>query len=129
MWCASADGESKFQLGGPDRSPLCGLASSGGRQLVTVGKDSAPRLTVRIIQRENSRLLNEDESVPRRLAGSFPGSFTVCTVQEMGWAGTENGRLLLLAASQQFEVLLSTVANGVNDSGPTTPPRSTPAWP
>ena len=53
-----------------------------------------------------------DESVPRRLAGSFPGSFTVRTVQEMGWAGTENGRLLLLAASQQFEALI-TVDKGI----------------
>ena len=32
-----------------------------------------------------------DESVPRRLASSFPEAFTLRTVQEMGWAGTGNG--------------------------------------
>lgn len=44
-----------------------------------------------------------DESVPKRLAASFPEPFTVHTVQEMGWAGTENGRLLLLAARERFD--------------------------
>lgn len=53
-----------------------------------------------------------DESVPRRLAASFPETFTVHTVQEMGWAGTENGRLLLLAASEQFDALV-TVDQGI----------------
>lgn len=53
-----------------------------------------------------------DESVPRRLATSFPEAFTVHTVQEMGWAGTENGRLLLLAASEQFDALV-TVDQGI----------------
>ena len=53
-----------------------------------------------------------DESVPRRLGASFPEPFTVHTVQEMGWAGTENGRLLLLAASQQFDALV-TVDQGI----------------
>ena len=43
-----------------------------------------------------------DESVPRRLGASFPELFTVHTVQEMGWAGTENGQLLVLAAGQQL---------------------------
>ena len=27
-----------------------------------------------------------DESTPRRLASSFPGSFEIRTVQQMGWA-------------------------------------------
>jgi len=53
-----------------------------------------------------------DESVPRRLAASFPEPFTVHTVQEMGWAGTENGRLLLLAAKQRFDALV-TVDQGI----------------
>ena len=53
-----------------------------------------------------------DESVPRRLAASFPEPFTVHTVQEMGWAGTENGRLLLLAATEQFDALV-TVDQGI----------------
>ena len=48
-----------------------------------------------------------DESVPRRLASSFPTSFTVRTVQEMGWAGTGNGLLLSLAAGEDFDAFLS----------------------
>ena len=47
-----------------------------------------------------------DESVPRRLASSFPEPFTVRTVQNMGWKGTGNGRLLLLAASQEFDAFV-----------------------
>ena len=53
-----------------------------------------------------------DESVPRRLASSFPESFTVRTVQNMGWTGTGNGHLLLLAASQEFDAFV-TVDQGV----------------
>ena len=53
-----------------------------------------------------------DESVPRRLAASFPDNFIVYTVQEMGWAGTENGRLLFLAARQEFDALV-TVDQGI----------------
>jgi predicted nuclease of predicted toxin-antitoxin system len=53
-----------------------------------------------------------DESVPWRLAASFPKSFKVQTVQEMGGAGTENGRLLLLAATEQFDALV-TVDQGI----------------
>ena len=53
-----------------------------------------------------------DESVPRRLAASFPERFTVRTVQEMGWAGASNGRLLLLAANQEFDALV-TVDQGI----------------
>ena len=53
-----------------------------------------------------------DESVPRRLAASFPASFTLRTVQEMGWAGTGNGLLLQLAAAEGFEVLV-TVVRGI----------------
>ena len=53
-----------------------------------------------------------DESVPRRLASCFPESFTVRTVQDMGWAGTANGRLLTLAAAEDFDVLV-TVDRGI----------------
>ena len=53
-----------------------------------------------------------DESVPRRLGLSFPESFTVRTVQEMGWAGTGNGRLLSLAAGQGFGAFV-TVDRGI----------------
>ena len=53
-----------------------------------------------------------DESVPRRLAASFPAAFTVRTVQEMGWAGAGNGRLLALAAGEGFDALI-TVDRGI----------------
>ena len=53
-----------------------------------------------------------DESVPRRLALSFPESFTMRTVQDMGWAGTANGLLLSLAAAEGFDALV-TVDRGI----------------
>ena len=53
-----------------------------------------------------------DESVPRRLSSFFPEPFTVSTVQEMGWAGTANGRLLILAADREFDALI-TVDRGI----------------
>ena len=53
-----------------------------------------------------------DESVPRRLAASFPGFFTLCTVQEMGWAGAGNGLLLALAAGEGFDAMI-TVDRGI----------------
>ena len=53
-----------------------------------------------------------DESVPRRLASSFPTSLTVLTVQDMGWAGTGNGLLLSLAAREDFDAFL-TVDRGI----------------
>ena len=53
-----------------------------------------------------------DESVPRRLAASFPAPFTTRTVQEMGWAGTANGLLLSLAARHDFGALV-TVDRGI----------------
>ena len=48
-----------------------------------------------------------DESVPKRLATFFPERFDVRTVQQMGWAGTGNGRLLSLAAGQGFQALVT----------------------
>ena len=53
-----------------------------------------------------------DESVPRRLAASFPASFTLRTVQEMGWAGVGNGLLLSLAAGEGFDAMI-TVDRGI----------------
>lgn len=53
-----------------------------------------------------------DESVPRRLAAFFPESYIVRTVQQMGWAGISNSRLLLLAAGEHFDVLV-TVDRGI----------------
>src|SRR5262249_35451251 len=46
-----------------------------------------------------------DECVPRKLRSELPGH-DVKTVDEMKWAGTKNGALLRLAASE-FDVLLS----------------------
>ena len=48
-----------------------------------------------------------DESVPRRLAAEFPESFGARTVQQMGWAGCSNGKLLRLAADHGFGVLVT----------------------
>ena len=53
-----------------------------------------------------------DESVPKRLAASFPDLFFVHTVQEMGWAGTVNGALLTLAAQENFDAFV-TVDRGI----------------
>ena len=53
-----------------------------------------------------------DESVPRRLASSFPASFAVLTVQDMGWAGSGNGLLQSLAAGEGFDAFL-TVDRGI----------------
>lgn len=53
-----------------------------------------------------------DESVPRRLASSFPETFALHTVQDMGWAGTRNGLLLSLAANEEFDALI-TVDRGI----------------
>ena len=48
-----------------------------------------------------------DESAPRRIASFFPPSFDVRTVQHMGWAGSENGDLLRLAADHGFQALVT----------------------
>ena len=53
-----------------------------------------------------------DESVPRRLALYFPESFTLRTVQEMGWTGADNGLLLSLAAGREFAAVI-TVDRGI----------------
>lgn len=48
-----------------------------------------------------------DESTPRRLASSFPDSFEIRTVQQMGWAGCGNGVLLRRAADHGFDALVT----------------------
>ena len=53
-----------------------------------------------------------DESIPQRLTASFPESFEVYTVPQMGWAGTGNGALLQLAAGSDFDALI-TVDRGI----------------
>ncbi|MDE0285971.1 MAG: DUF5615 family PIN-like protein [Gammaproteobacteria bacterium] len=49
-----------------------------------------------------------DESVPRRLARSFPDTFDIRTVPQMGWAGIKNGLLLTLASQEGFDALVTT---------------------
>lgn len=48
-----------------------------------------------------------DESTPRRLASSFPDSFEIRTVQQMGWAGCGNGELLRRAVDHGFDALVT----------------------
>ena len=48
-----------------------------------------------------------DESTPRRLTSSFPGSFEIRTVRQMGWAGCGNGESLRLAADHEFDSLIT----------------------
>ena len=48
-----------------------------------------------------------DESLPRQLGSFFPDLFEVWTVQQMGWAGRENGDLLRLAAEHGFNALIT----------------------
>jgi predicted nuclease of predicted toxin-antitoxin system len=50
-----------------------------------------------------------DESLPRGLK-SFLVGHDVSTVQEMGWAGTSNGKLLQLAQAE-FEVFITADQN------------------
>lgn len=46
-----------------------------------------------------------DENVPKKLKHAFPGH-TVAHVTEMGWAGTKNGALLVMAEAV-FDVLIT----------------------
>jgi hypothetical protein len=48
-----------------------------------------------------------DECVPRRLAQAFGSTHSVATVTGLGWAGTNNGDLLHLAAANGFDVLVT----------------------
>jgi len=51
--------------------------------------------------------LSLDESVPKRLATTFPDESEVSTVQENGWGGVTNGNLLSLAAENGFDALIT----------------------
>lgn len=48
-----------------------------------------------------------DESIPRQLAASSPEIFDIQTVPQMGWAGTQNGLLLELAADHEFDAVIT----------------------
>jgi predicted nuclease of predicted toxin-antitoxin system len=48
-----------------------------------------------------------DESIPRRLAASFPDIFDVTTVRDMGWSGMKNGDLLRLSGERGFLALIT----------------------
>lgn len=48
-----------------------------------------------------------DESIPKTLTNYFPDQFIVSTVPQMGWAGAKNGKLLALAAEQNFSALVT----------------------
>ena len=50
-----------------------------------------------------------DECAPRVVKRRLP-SWSISTVQEMGWAGTKNGALLALAETQ-FDVFITTDKN------------------
>jgi predicted nuclease of predicted toxin-antitoxin system len=51
-----------------------------------------------------------DENLPHQLRYELPGH-ECFTVAYMGWGGSENGALLALAASQEFDALLTKDAN------------------
>ena len=52
-----------------------------------------------------------DESLPRDLATCFPDTFEIKTVPGMGWSGSENGKLLTLAADAGFKALITVDKN------------------
>jgi len=52
-----------------------------------------------------------DEQVPKRLAAEFPVEYEIRTVQQMGWASERNGALLLLAAEEGFDALITADKN------------------
>ena len=52
-----------------------------------------------------------DEQLPRKLAQFFPDTWSVSTVQSMGWSGVANGKLLAIAAENQFDALLTADKN------------------
>jgi hypothetical protein len=48
-----------------------------------------------------------DECVPRRLARAFGPDHSVATVTGLGWAGTNNGELVRMAANSGFHALVT----------------------
>ncbi|MDE0154659.1 MAG: DUF5615 family PIN-like protein [Gammaproteobacteria bacterium] len=63
-----------------------------------------------------------DESVPRRLANSFPDRFETKTVTDMEWSGVDNGRLLDIAARAGFKALITVDKNMAHQQNPNTLP-------
>jgi len=63
-----------------------------------------------------------DESLPRRLAKSFPDRFDVSTVQDNGWGGTTNGDLLRLASESGFLALITADRGFAHQQNPRTLP-------
>ncbi len=63
-----------------------------------------------------------DESMPRPLASRFPSELEVHTVQSMGWAGTSNGDLLKLAATEGFDAVVTVDRNMEYQQDPSTLP-------
>ena len=52
-----------------------------------------------------------DEQMPRKIAFAFPSNCIVNNVQSEGWAGVQNGELLDLALSRNFDALISADKN------------------
>lgn len=52
-----------------------------------------------------------DEQIPARLKHSFPERFDVKTVQKVGWASLQNGKLLAAAVEHGFDALISADKN------------------
>ena len=52
-----------------------------------------------------------DEQMPRKIASHFPENFIVHTVQSQGWDGVKNGELLSLAASHEYDAVISADKN------------------
>lgn len=52
-----------------------------------------------------------DECLPRQLKGWLARYFDTSTVQEMGWANVKNGKLLLAANENGFDVLVTADKN------------------
>jgi len=52
-----------------------------------------------------------DECLPKQLKGWLAGKHQASTVQEMGWAGVKNGKLLRLANESGFDVFVTADKN------------------
>ena len=65
-----------------------------------------------------------DEQMPRKISKFFPDNFVLSTVQIEGWSGVENGELLRLAASRNFDALISADKNISYQQNETTLPIS-----
>lgn len=63
-----------------------------------------------------------DEHLPYALARSFPDDWGIRSTQRMGWQGKENGELLQLAASRDFDALITADSNMPHEQYRNTPP-------